>query len=417
MDEYSADIAVIGAGIVGLSCALELMERGKSVTVLDSGDPAGRASFGNAGVISRGSIFPVAGPGVLRKLPRYLLGRDIAVRIRLASIASNAAWVASFVRAANETAWRKAAAALDPLVGLAYERHLALAAKVGAGHMIKRNGYLRLYRSKDAPAAARLERAILDEHGVHAELLGGPEVRELEPHLAPRFEAGLLFPESGSVESPGALVDAYARHLLARGGRIVHGTAETIQQHNEGVTVRTATETVRAGLAVIAAGARSGRLAAKLGYRFPLAAERGYHLHLRPRGNAVLNRPVHDAEGAYVMSPMEGLVRILSGVELAAPDDPPDETQLRAVLADARKSLPLEEAPDQKVWVGSRPSTPDGLPVIGFAPRHDRVLFAFGHGHIGLSTGPVTGLIVAQLAAGQRPALPIGPFSPARFGA
>jgi D-amino-acid dehydrogenase len=128
-----------------------------------------------------------------------------------------------------------------------------------------------------------------------------------------------------------------------------------------------------------------------------------------------LSRPVFDVAGGYVMSPMQGTIRVLSGVELGRPDDPPNHAQIDAVVADARQSLPLDPSPAHKVWMGSRPSTPDGLPVIGAAPRHPRVFLAFGHGHIGFANGPVTGLAVAQLITGEAPAFPLAPFSPARF--
>jgi D-amino-acid dehydrogenase len=417
MGAFSADVVIIGGGIVGLSSALELQERGKSVVIVDPDDARGRASFGNAGVLSRGSIFPVAGPGVLGKLPRYALGRDIAVRVRLAAFPEFAGWLPGFLRSANEAAWRRAAAALNPLVAAGYDRHIALAERVGARAMIKRNGYMRLYRHADGIAASALERDVLSQHGVRVEHLDENAIYDLEPHLARRFKSGLLFADTGSVESPGDLVEAYRTAFAARGGVVVKGHAEELAEGADTVTVRTGADSVTAAIAVLAAGAWSARFARKLGYRIPLAAERGYHLHLRPRGNAVLNRPVFDVVGGYVMSPMGGTVRVLSGVELARPDDTPDLRQIETVVADACRSMPLDPLPDHSVWMGSRPSTPDGLPVIGFAARHQRLLFAFGHGHIGFANGPITGQIVAQLIGGETPAVPIAAFSPQRFGA
>ncbi|HEU4985774.1 MAG TPA: FAD-binding oxidoreductase [Rhizobiaceae bacterium] len=417
MAEYRADVAIIGAGIVGLSTAMELIERGRSVALIDPGKERGRASYGNAGVLSRGSIFPVAGPGVLAKLPRYVLGRDIAVRVRLASFPAFASWLPHFLRSANEEAWRRAAAALNPLVAASYDRHIALAARIGAGDLIKRNGYLRLYRDPQGAAAAKLERTILTKHGVKVEEVDAVGIAELEPHLSPRFASGLLFTDTGSVESPGALVEAYIRHLRGRGATFIPALVERIGPGEDQTIIQAGADIVRARDVVISAGAASARLIRPLGYRIPLAAERGYHLHLRPRGNAMLNRPVFDAAGGYVMSPMQGMVRVLSGVELARPDDPPDERQIRAVVADARRSMPLEDAAGEEIWMGSRPSTPDGLPVIGRARGSTRLFFAFGHGHIGFANGPVTGLIVAQMLTGESPAVPVAPFSPSRFGA
>ena len=417
MAEFSVDVVVIGGGMVGLSAVLELQDRGKRVAVIDPDDPKGQASFGNAGVLSRGSIFPVAGPGVLARLPRYAMGRDIAVRVRPLAFAEFPSWLPRFLRAASEPAWRRSAAALNPLVAASYDRHLVLAERVGAQTMIKRNGYMRLYRDADSLAASALERSVLAEHGVRVEQLGEQELRELEPHLSDRFKAALWFTESGSVESPGELVAAYRAAMLARGGVLLKGSAESLFETDGAVTVRTASDSVSAKTAVLSAGAWSARFASKLGYRIPLAAERGYHVHLRPRGNAVLNRPVFDAAGAYVMSPMGDSVRVLSGVELARPDDKPDFRQIETVVADARRSLPFDPSPHEDIWMGSRPSTPDGLPVIGFAGRHRRLLFAFGHGHIGFSTGPITGQLAAQLIGGEPTSVPVDAYSPARFGA
>ncbi|HYF54001.1 MAG TPA: FAD-binding oxidoreductase [Salinarimonas sp.] len=415
MTDTSADVAIIGGGIVGLSCALHLQRRGRSVVVIDPGRAEARASYGNAGVISRGSLFPVAGPGIWRNLLRYALGRDVGVRIRVPSLPTILPWGVSFLRSSNERSWRAAATALNPIAAAAYGAHLDLADRVGARELIKRNGWLRLYRSEAAWAASAIERAVLTECGVVNEALTAGEIGELEPSLAPRFTKGLFFPETGSVESPGDLVRAYEAYFRDAGGAILTGEASGIGQQEAGVTIQVGQRAIKASWAVLAAGAASGKLARSLGYRLPLAAERGYHTHVALAGNAVLNRPVNDTAGGYVISPMGEHVRVLTGVELARPSDPPNEEQLRIVLGDARRTIPLDSTPKGQAWHGSRPSTPDGLPVIGWAPRHDRVVFAFGHGHIGLATGPISGRIVADLVDGIRSDLPIGPFSPGRF--
>lgn len=410
------DVIVVGGGIVGLSAALELQSRGRRVAIIDPDDPKARASFGNAGVLSRSSIFPVAGPGVIGKLPGYLLGRDIGVRVRLASLPAILPWLPRFLAASNEAAWRSAAGALNAMVALALDRHRALAEIAGSQSLIRDTGFLRVYRHANAGGTSRLERSVLEQHGVTVNVVDAGAIHDLEPHLSTRFASGWLFPQSGSVESPGAVVEHFRAAFIARGGEPVAARAEAIRPIEDGFEVTTGAATIQAGHVVLSAGTWSARLAAGLGYRIPLAAERGYHLHLKPLGNAGLNRPVFDVEGGYVMSPMQGTIRVLSGIELGRPEDPPDATQIDAVVADAHQSLPLDPSPGHEVWMGSRPSTPDGLPIIGAAPRHPRLIFAFGHGHIGFANGPVTGLAVAQLIAGETPAFPLAPFSPARFG-
>ncbi|HSP26723.1 MAG TPA: FAD-dependent oxidoreductase [Saliniramus sp.] len=411
----SFDVVVIGGGVVGLSCALALQNRGHRVAVVDPGDPKRRASFGNAGVISRGSILPVAGPGLWRALPRYLRNADPSLRIRYGSLPALAPWLWQFVRRANTASVAAAAAALDPLVSRSLDAHLEFARDVGCEHLIKRNGWLRLYRTEAALAATKREYTILREHAVEVEMLSPSDIAEFEPALAPRFAGGAHFPQTGSVESPGELVACYEAAFSGRGGTLIRGVSEEVAQTESGVAVRMRERSIVGSQAIIAAGAWSGELARKLGYPIPLIAERGYHQHVRLAGNARLTRPVNDVAGGYVLAPMGDSVRILSGVELARPDDPRDYRQIERVCEDARETLPMVDELIDKPWCGSRPSTPDSLPVIGRAPRHDRITFAFGHGHIGLSTGPITGKIVSSIIDCQPLEVSTNPFSVMRF--
>jgi D-amino-acid dehydrogenase len=415
-NEKPFDVVVIGGGIVGLSVALQAQSRDLSVAIVDPDVAEARASYGNAGVLSRGSIFPMAAPGIRSRLPRYALGRDIAVRARLRSLPHLVPWLTRFLLAAEEGAWRRAAAALNPMVAEAFDHHVAMADLVGGRHLIKRNGWLRLYRSQRAFAGSALEREVLAENGVRIDCLGEDEIRQLEPHLAHRFTNGIFFPDTGSVESPGELVELYRIAAVGRGAVFIAGKADTILGAGEAMAVMAAGRRVEGRHVVLAAGAHSATLARPLGYRFPLAAERGYHRHFALADGVELRRPVYDAAGGYVLSPMNGKVRLLSGVELARPDDPANHAQIDGVEPDARQTLRLTTPVEEKPWLGSRPSTPDGLPVIGRAARHPRLIFAFGHGHIGFANGPMTGAVVASLIQGERPPVPIAAFAPARFG-
>ncbi len=408
-----ADIAVVGGGIVGLSCALHLARRGRSVVLLDPDDGRGRASFGNAGVISRGSILPVAGPGLWPNLWRYARNADPGLQVRYRALPRALPWLRLFLQGANEAAWRRAAAALDPLTAASYDAHLELARVAGAGDLIARRGYLKLYRSETAFAGSALEREILAHHRVRTEILDEAEVAAAEPALARRFARGLLFPESGAVTGPGTLVERYRTAFLGHGGRWIASRCTALEPGPDSVRVAWDGGTIAVRQAVLAAGARSAELARRLGYRLPLAAERGYHRHYRVADN--LTRPVHDTGGAFVLAPQGDTVRLLSGIEIAGIDDPPNPRQLARVLPEAQATLPLGAPVEPAPWCGSRPSTPDGLPVIGRASRHPNLIFAFGHGHIGLSTGPITGRIVADVADQRTPPIPVAPFAPERF--
>jgi glycine/D-amino acid oxidase-like deaminating enzyme len=413
--EEAFDVCVIGGGIVGLSCALAAQARGLRVAVVDPYEPTSRASYGNAGVISRGSIFSVASPLLWKNLTRYALNRDPGLRIRYASLLSQPAWLRAFLACCNEASWRAAASALDPLVAASFDAHVELAALAGAESLLRRNGWLKLYRTQAALAGSSLERAILAEHGVQVEILDGHQLKELEPDIAPRFECAMFFPQTGQVDDPGRLVEMYHRAFQERQGTIVAAMADTLVHDEDSVVVVAGSRSIVARHAVIAAGVSSTQLSTQLGCRIPLAAERGYHRHFRLDDGVALRRPVYDTAGGYVLSPMAGTVRLLSGIEVARPNDPPDHRQIDGLVEDARRTLRLGEAISTDTWMGCRPSMPDGLPVIGRAPSHPHILFAFGHGHIGLATGPVTGRIIADLLTDAPSGIDLAPFSPARF--
>lgn len=413
----SCDVAVIGGGMVGLASAIALRERGLDVVLLDPGEARARTSFGNAGVISRGSILPMAGPALWGKLPAYLRNADRALRLRYTHLPRVLPWTVHFLAAARTSAWRRAAGALLPLTSAAYTEHERLAARAGTTHLLKRTGWIKAYRTDEAFAAAALERAILAEHGVAMDLLDGPGLRDLEPALVRPFARAMLLPETGSVGDPGALVEACAALFAGLGGRTIRAATRGLAPEAEGWRIDVEAGPVFARQVVLAAGAASADIARPLGYRFAFAAERGYHRHyaLHP-DSPPLTRPILDTGAGSILAPMgEARVRVLSGVELDARDAPPDHTQIEAAAREAMGTLRLGGPLDNQPWLGARPSTPDGLPVIGRAPRHPGLIFAFGHGHIGLSTGPVTGQIVADLATGRPPRLPLEPFAPERL--
>jgi D-amino-acid dehydrogenase len=408
---------VVGGGIVGTSCALGALERGLSVVLSDPGEARRRASYGNAGCISRSSLFPMSGPGLWRNLPRYLMNRDPGLRLAYAKLPRIAPWIIGFMRAANMGALRRAATALDRLTSRAYDAHMRLATRAGptATSLIRRDGMLRLYRSESAFEAAAYEREILAEHDAKFEVIEGKAIHELEPALRRPFAKGVLYPETGAVSDPGELLDAYRQLFLDRGGRVEPVTVESLRPDGELWQARFAGGMVEARQAVLATGGWAHGFTRALGYGFPLAVERGYHLHLMPGEGPPLRRPVHDSGGYHMLAPMRQGVRVTSGVELSPIGAPPNPIQIEAAVREARATLPLGAQVENEPWLGSRPSTPDGLPVIGEAPRHRGLFFAFGHGHIGLSNGPITGEAIGDLLIGRKPAFDITPFAAQRF--
>ncbi|WP_395646316.1 NAD(P)/FAD-dependent oxidoreductase [Terricaulis sp.] len=407
------DAAIIGGGIVGMSAALELRARGRSVIVLDRDLPRERASYGNAGVIARTSILPLATPAVWRNIARYAVNADIALRLRHAALPGLSNWLTRFLANCNIAAVRRAAKALNPLVAAALDQHVHHADMVGAQAQIKRNGFLKLYRTEAAFAASGLERSVLREAGVKVELVQRGALVDLEPALERQYAWGLFSPDSASVERPDRLLEAYRRGFCSRGGSFRACRAGRLRQREHGVDVLTDGGVVAASYAVIAAGAWSNDLTAPLGYKISMASERGYHARLAAR--AQIQRPIIDTGGAYSIVPEGDAVRVMTGVELAGSSDAPNYTQLHHAIDQARAAFPLGEMTADPLWMAPRPSAPDGLPVIGRAPKHPRIVFAFGHGHIGFSTGPITGRVVADLIDDAEPPIPLAPFSAARF--
>ncbi|MBX9930798.1 MAG: FAD-binding oxidoreductase [Methylobacterium sp.] len=412
-----ADIVVIGGGMVGLASAIALKDRGLDVVLCDPGESRARTSFGNAGVISRGSIFPMSSPGLWPKLPTYLRNADRGLRLRHAHLARVLPWTLHFLAAARTSAWRRAAKSLLPLTSAAYGEHEQLAARAGTKGLLHRTGWIKLYRDEAAFAGANLERAILAEHGIAMEIIDGADVQALEPALIRRYARAVLLPETGSLQDPGALIEACEGLYSALGGRFVQAVTTRLVPDHEGWTVHHAGGQVHARQVVLAAGAASAEIAKTLGYRFAFAVERGYHRHYALHPNSPpLTRPILDTGAGSILAPMgEGRIRVLSGVELNARHAPPDHLQIEAAAQEAAGTLRLGGPLDNQPWLGSRPSTPDGMPVIGRAPRHQGLIFAFGHGHIGMSTGPITGRIVADIATDRPPSVPIAAFAPDRL--
>jgi D-amino-acid dehydrogenase len=405
-------VVVIGAGIVGMACALFLQRDGHRVTVLDPRGPAGGASSGNAGVIATGSCIPIATPARLRQLPRLLLDRNGPLALRLRHLPGLAPWLWGYLRACRPARAEAATAALAALLHRAALPHRVLAGHAGAGHLLRWTGWLKVARTPRAVAEARRDAATMRAHGIAVEELGADELRQMEPALAPDLDFALHLPDCGSVSDPARLVRSLALRLAADGGSL---RTEAVTGFGQGAGRVTAVLT-EAGLVpcdavVLAAGAWSKPLAAALGARVALDAERGYHAMLEPPA-AGLTRPVMSLDDGFVLAPMAEGVRVTGGVELASLDAPPDYRRLRATVARARRLLPGLAGRVTSEWLGARPSLPDSLPVIGRAPDAANALLAFGHGHLGLTLGPLTGRLVADLVDGRDPGLDLRPYAP-----
>jgi len=408
-----ADVVVLGAGIVGVSAAYAARQRGLSVVLVDRREPGSETSYGNAGILSSGSIMPLNKPSLWNALPAYITNRHAALRWDPAWAIRNIDWVVRFLANTAPSRLKPRATALHGLLGASLKLHREWIVKADAAHRIRETGWLKAWRS-DAVAAAKEEQAFLADYGIESRLLDRQAISALEPNILPVYKVGLLHTQTASVDSPGAVVNAYARMFAGSGGEIRQSDIKAIVPDGEGWRVMLADDAVSARHVVVALGPWSPDLLRPLGYRVPMAFERGYHREFKPNPARSLQRPIHDAEGSFLMTPMEQGIRVTSGVELTARDAPSSFAQLDAVVPAARSVVEFGEAVGEP-WRGSRPTLPDSLPMIGPAPRHPGLWFAFGNQHIGFTTGPATGVAIAAMIAGTQPPFDAAPFSPGRY--
>jgi D-amino-acid dehydrogenase len=417
MTELKADVLVLGAGMVGVGAALHLQKRGRDVILVDRHELAGEeTSFGNAGMIESASVFPYMFPRDFAQILQYALNRAPQVRYALSDLPSFLPWLVRYYFAsAPERALHSAMAEL-PLIRASLIEHEALIAEAGVPELLRRIGWLKLFR-KDASLANAVrdfERA--KQYGVAGEILDAADIAAREPNLTGEFAGAIYLPAPGFAPDPGGLAKAYAALFKRKGGRFFVGDARSLEQDSAGWRVAGSDGAAVAREVVVALGPWSDLVFGPLGYSIPLAVKRGYHLHLAPRGNAVLHHPVLDADLGYMLSPMNRGIRLATGVEFARRDAPPTPIQLQRSLPRARALFPLGEVFDAKPWIGARPCLPDMLPVIGKAPRHAGLWFDFGHQHHGLTLGPVTGRLLAEMMTGETPFADPGPFGVERFG-
>jgi D-amino-acid dehydrogenase len=411
-----SDVLVLGAGIIGTCVALHLAKRGLAVALVDRRAPGEETSYGNAGIIEGETIFPHPFPSDAKTLLRVAAGRAPEANYHLAFVPSIAAWLLAYRAWSSPQRLIETAKLMRPLFARAVAEHEALMAESGAEGYLRKTGWLKVYRSEEAFAATGLERKVAEGYGVVHRVLDLDGARALEPALAPVFRRGVFWEGVTSVSNPLAVTQAYGRRFAALGGRFLKGDAMTLRRGAQVCRVETAEGSVEAGHAVIALGPWTNDLLRAARLRLPLAVKRGYHRHYRPRGNATLARPVLDAEGGYVLAPMEQGIRLTTGVEFADRDAPPTPIQFERVMPAAKRLFPLGPAVEARPWMGSRPCLPDSRPVIGQAPGHPWLWIAAGHAHWGLTLGAVTGRLVAEMMTGATPFCDPAPYRAERFG-
>ncbi|MEC9433938.1 MAG: FAD-dependent oxidoreductase [Pseudomonadota bacterium] len=410
-----ADVAIIGAGVIGVSAAFRLAEAGLSVVMIER-DGVGRgASFGNAGALAFDDIEPLASPGALRRAPRWLVDPLGPLSLPPAYLPAIAPWLWRFFRAANRATYAKGLATHAGMMRLAAAESASLVEAAGLSHMVSRDGALDLYESPAEFEAARPVWEARRAHGIEHRILDRDAIEALQPGLAPELAQGAFSPGWRAVSDPFDYVRALAAAAMARGVEVRRGAAEAVIPEGETVTVRLrGGADVVAGRALIAAGAWSKPLIEPLGERAPLETERGYNTTLPP-GAFDLRRHITFPSHGFVVSRLTSGIRVGGAVELAGLKRAPDFRRSETMLAKAKRFLPGLATEGGTQWMGFRPSMPDSIPAIGAAARAPRVLYAFGHGHLGMTQSSGTARLIADLALGRPPALDPAPFSLARF--
>lgn len=413
-DAVQPDVIVIGAGVVGLSAAIAAQARGLSVTVLDREGPAAGASAGNAGAFAFTDILPLASPGILKKAPKWLLDPLGPLSVPPAYAAQIAPWMFRFWRACSPSRVAHSTAAQTAMMDLSKTELEPFLAATGTLPMLRKEGNLQVYES-DAELKASLPgwkaRA---EHGIEFRHMGAAEMAEIQPGLAPRFTHGTFTPGWYSIADPKLYTLALADHFRAKGGTIERADVTALKPVEGGVELTADGKTRRADQVVLSAGAFSHQIARTLGERIPLETERGYNTTL-PQDAFDLRTQVTFGGHGFVVTRLSTGIRVGGAVELGGLKLPPNYRRSEAMLKKAQTFLPGFKSEGGVQWMGFRPSLPDSLPAIGRARATGRVVYAFGHGHLGLTQSAGTARLVADLLTGQRPAIDIQSFSPQRF--
>ncbi|CUJ91022.1 D-amino acid dehydrogenase small subunit [Ruegeria denitrificans] len=408
-------VTIIGAGIVGICCALSLQERGIPVRLVDRGEPGQETSFGNAGVVSPWSIIPQAVPGIWKKLPQMLLDPKSALSVQPAFWPKMIPWGLRFLGNSGKKTVREVSDAMEllcrPSIDL-YRRHLQ-----GTGHedLIADSYYVHAFRRPEQADLEGLDYLIRQEKGGDLERVDGQELRRLEPALSSEFKAAVLIKGQARVTSPGRVGAVLAEKARQQGAEIVKTEITGLTATQDGDWhLSTPQGTLNAHKVILAAGVWSAELLKPLRLSVPLVAERGYHVEF-PTPAANLNNSVMDVDAKVVASSMADGLRVAGTAEFAKVDAPIDPRKEKLLTEQAKSMVPDLDTSKARFWMGRRPSFPDSLPAIGQLESKTGLYAAFGHSHYGLMMAPKTGELVADLVSDRKPNINLAPYSPNRF--
>jgi D-amino-acid dehydrogenase len=407
------DVALVGGGIIGTACALELLAAGRSVVTIEAGDPGAGTAAGSAGYLSDGEIFPLAQPAAVRALPSLAFDPESPLVIAPAAWPGLIGWGTRFLLAARPGRVRAGMRALASLNRLANDALYAMALRSKAARYLRREGALHVARSRRVFAHAASLVPILEEHGLTARVVERERLLQLEPSLSHDVSGAVEYPNSMRCTDPGAFGTALALDAVARGAIVLRARARALQAAGAAWRITTDGSPVEARSVVVTAGVWSRPLLRRLGYTVPMQAARGYHLML-PQPGASPQRTLLFEDAHFCATPMDGGLRLAGTVEFAPLGAPPNFVRADVLYGAAAAYLPNLRRDGATRWMGNRPSFPDSLPAIG-ASRHTGLYYCFGHEKLGLTQAAVSAQAVAALVTGADPPVDLAPFSLQRF--
>jgi D-amino-acid dehydrogenase len=393
-------IAVIGAGVVGLAVAAKLRREGYRVTIFEPEEPGSQTSSGNAAIIMTAQISSLSPPGIWRKLPAMLSDPQGPLAVRWRHLPHLFPWFMRFMRNSSRRRYEEIAGTLAPLTTRSFEAWANLIGPHDSQRLLRQDGLLYVFKTSSGFRAAKKDAEFRGRYGVASEIIPAEELRQMEPALSPDLAGGVLYPDSAHTVDPLALSAALASAFRTAGGELQRARVRQLASGGGGM-IRLVTEGGEFDVdhAVVAAGIWSPPLVKPFGVRPMLAAERGYHLMLR-HPHISLRRPILAGDDRFVITPLKNGIRLAGTAEFAKADAEPDWRRADHLLELAETILPGIDGEETATrWMGTRPSTPDSLPIIGRTPKNPNVICAYGHSHLGLTLAPVTADIVSDIVA------------------
>ena len=406
-------VIVIGSGITGVSCAEELRRSGANVTLIDrvkAGDPT-QTSFGNAGILAREGIMPIANPSMLKMIPQILLSPNSPVYLKWSYLAKFSPWALQFIMNGTKPKALPIILALNELIYDTVENHIQLSKNTGAARFIEKGDMTLLFRNRKQFSSDKFANQTRRNLGITWEELSRDKLLDRDPHISKLYQFGLAYKNHGWITNPAAYVSSLAKHFQENGGKILIGEVSKINGNNvelKGGII------LKAENIVLATGAWSKNLASQLGHNIPLQAERGYHLSLKNASHMPPNTYLI-TDKKFGLTPMDGFLRCAGQSEFAPLEMPPNPKAIKNLRKFLFRLYPKLEYETETIWQGTRPTLPDSLPVIGRSSKNTSVIFAFGGQHLGLTMGPKVGKMVRDIIFERQSNINMKPYSSDRF--